>query len=143
MLRCCDDTANEADMDKQFYPGTWQQVRTFSPAVATRGGRTIWVAGHGATHDDSGKPLDGDFDAQARQSFANLSATLAAAGAKLSDIVTMTVFISDSCHGDRFIDIRKKTFPAGAYPASALITVAGFAKPAMMIEIQCVAVVAD
>ena len=130
-------------MDRQFYPGTWQQQRAFSPAVSTRGGRTIWVAGHGATHDSAGRALDGDFDAQARQAFANLSATLAGAGATLADIVTMTVFIIDSRHGDRFIEIRKEHFAAGAYPASALITVAGFAKPSMMVEIQCVAVVAE
>ena len=65
------------------------------------------------------------------------------AGAKLSDIVTMTVFIIDARFGDRFIDIRKEYFSAGAYPASALITVAGFAKTAMMVEIQCVAVTPD
>ena len=130
-------------MEKTFYAGTWQQARAFSPAVATRGGRMLWVAGHGATHDAAGKPLDGDFAAQARQSFENLAATLAVAGAQLADIVTMTVFISDARFGDRFIDIRKEYFPSGEYPASALISVAGFAKTSMMVEIQCVAVVPD
>jgi enamine deaminase RidA (YjgF/YER057c/UK114 family) len=100
----------------------------------------LWVAGHGATHDANGKPLDGDFDGQVRQSFANLSATLARAGGKLQDIVTMTVFIIDARYGDRFIEMRKEYFPEG-FPASALITVAGFARPSMMVEIQCVAVV--
>jgi enamine deaminase RidA (YjgF/YER057c/UK114 family) len=107
--------------------------------VATNGGRMLWVAGHGATHDANGKPLDGDFDGQVRQSFANLSATLARAGGKLQDIVTMTVFIIDARYGDRFIEMRKAYFPEG-FPASALITVAGFARPSMMVEIQCVAV---
>ena len=128
-------------MEKKYYAGTWQQRRAFSPAVETRGGRTLWVAGHGATHDAAGKPLAGDFDAQARQCFANLASTLAAAGGGLSDIVTMTVFIIDARYGDRFIGIRKETFPDGRFPASALITVAGFAQPGMLVEIQCVAVV--
>jgi 2-iminobutanoate/2-iminopropanoate deaminase len=130
-------------MEKEFYPGTWQQQRAFSPAVATRGGRTIWVAGHGATHDAAGKPLDGDFEGQARQVFANLAATLERAGSKLADIVTMTVFIIDARYGDRLVEIRKTFFPDAQFPASALITVAGFANPAMMVEIQCVAVVAE
>ena len=130
-------------MKKQYYAGTWQQQRAFSPVVSTAAGRTLWIAGHGATRDASGKPLDGDFDGQARQVFANLEATLARAGGKLADIVTMTVFIIDVRYGDRFIEIRKQVFADGNFPASALITVAGFANPAMLIEIQCVAVVPE
>jgi len=129
-------------MQKEYFPGTWQQGRAFSPMVATNGGRSLWVAGHGATHDADGKPLDGDFDGQVRQSFANLATTLARAGGKLQDIVTMTVFIIDARYGDRFIEMRKEYFPEG-FPASALITVAGFAKPSMMVEVQCVAVVPE
>lgn len=130
-------------MEKKFYPGTWQQQRAFSPAVATKGGRTLWIAGHGGLHGAEGKPLDGDFDGQARQAFKNLAATLERAGGRLTDIVTMTVFIIDARYGDRFIEIRKEIFPSGEYPASALITVAGFARPNMMVEIQCVAVVPE
>jgi len=36
------------------------QQRGYSPAVITEGGTTIWVAGHGATEDDSGRSLAGD-----------------------------------------------------------------------------------
>jgi 2-iminobutanoate/2-iminopropanoate deaminase len=129
-------------MNRTYYPGTWQQQRAFSPAVETRGGRTLWIAGHGGLHG-SDRPLDGDFDGQARQAFRNIAATLAQAGGTLADIVTMTVFIIDARYGDRFIEIRKEVFPDGKYPASALITVAGFARPSMMVEIQCVAVVSE
>ncbi|HTP83360.1 MAG TPA: RidA family protein [Alphaproteobacteria bacterium] len=129
-------------MPRRHVEGTWQKARAFSPAVVTQGGTTIWVAGHGATHDDSGKSLAGDFDAQVHQSFKNIAQTLAQAGGALTDIVTMTVFIIDSRHGDRFIELRKPYFPNG-FPASALITCAGFAKPEMMVEIQPIAVVGE
>jgi enamine deaminase RidA (YjgF/YER057c/UK114 family) len=129
-------------MEKKYYAGTWQQARAFSPLVATRGGRMLWVAGHGGLHG-ADRSLEGDFDGQARQVFRNLEATLAQAGGTLADVVTMTVFIIDARYGDRFIEIRKETFPDANFPASALITVAGFAQPAMMVEIQCVAVVPD
>ena len=129
-------------MTRRFIEGTWQKNRAFSPAVVTQGGTTIWVAGHGATHDDSGRSLAGDFDAQVHQSFKNLTRTLEQAGGTLGDIVTMTVFISDSRHGDRFVELRKQYFPRG-FPASALITCAGFAKPEMMVEIQPIAVIGD
>lgn len=129
-------------MEKKFYPGTWQQQRAFSPAVATKGGRIIWLAGHGGLHGTD-QPLEGDFDGQSRQAFRNLAATLEQAGGTLSDLVTMTVFIIDARYGDRFIEIRKEFYPDAKYPASALITVAGFARPTMMIEIQAVAVLSD
>jgi enamine deaminase RidA (YjgF/YER057c/UK114 family) len=53
----------------------------------------------------------------------------------------MTAFIIDVRHSDKFIEIRKQYFPDGGYPCSALVTVAGFAKPGIMIEIQTVAVI--
>ena len=66
--------------------------------------------------------------------------TMARAGAKLQDLVTMTVWIIDSRHGDEFTEIRKEYFPDG-FPASAMITCAGFAQPEMMVEIQGIAVI--
>ncbi len=129
-------------MQRQFITGTWQQNRAFSPAVITRGGRTVWLAGQGATQDKDGKSLAGDFEAQTHESFRLISETLASAGGSLSDIVTMTVYIIDARHGNRFVEIRKSYFPNG-FPASALITCAGFAKPEMMVEIMPVAVIAD
>ena len=130
-------------MERQFIEGTWQKERTFSPAVCTVGGRTVWLAGHGATVDSMGKPIPHEFDAQTRQAFKNMEATLERAGGTLQDMVTMTVFIIDSRHGTRFVEIREEFYPDGNYPGSALITCAGFARPEMMVEIQGIAVVAE
>lgn len=129
-------------MERTYIEGTWQKNRAFSPAVITRGGRMVWVAGHGAPADDDGNSLAGDFDAQVHQSFKLMAATMERAGAKLQDLVTMTVFIIDARHGDSFTELRKGYFPDG-FPASAMITVTGFAQPAMMVEIQGIAVVDD
>jgi 2-iminobutanoate/2-iminopropanoate deaminase len=127
-------------MEKSFVRGTWQVKRAFSPAVITQGGgRTIWVAGHTGQADDSGKSLAGDFDAQCRQVFRNIERTLAEANAKLSDLVTMTVFLIDARYTTRMTELRTEIFGRD-FPASAAITVAGFADPSMMIEIQGIAV---
>ena len=128
-------------MTKDYLQGTWQNDRSFSPAVTTSGdGRTIWVAGHGGLYDDNGQMLAGDFEAQVHQSFANIATTLEQVGASLADIVSMTVYIADTRHGDRFVAIRKDYFPTD-FPASTLIAVTGFAKPEMLVEITPVAVV--
>ena len=120
-----------------------QKARAYSPAVVTEGGRTVWLAGQTALRDDPGRDLSGNFEAQARQVFRALDATLKRAGGSLGNMVTMTVFINDVRNGDKLVEIRKEMFPEGSYPASALITVSGFAQPGMLIEVQGVAVIGD
>ena len=54
----------------QYLEGdAYQKARAFSPAVITRGGRIIWLAGQTATQDLNGKSLLGDFQGQARTVF--------------------------------------------------------------------------
>jgi 2-iminobutanoate/2-iminopropanoate deaminase len=115
------------------------QARAYSQAVITTGGRTIWLAGQVAIEDGNGRSLAGDFDAQVREIFLRLGRTLEEAGARLADMVTMTVFIADARLGDRFVELRKEIF-GDDFPASALITVAALARPEMLVEVQGVAV---
>ena len=128
-------------VDRNFLEGNWQQARSFSPAVITRGGNIVWVAGHGAGTDEHGRPFSGDFAEQARQCFRNMRATLERAGATLADLVTMTVFITDARYGNEFVKIRGEFFEHGKWPASTLITCAGLAQPTMLVEIQGIAVI--
>jgi 2-iminobutanoate/2-iminopropanoate deaminase len=126
---------------KSFVGAARTASRAYSPAVVTEGaGKIIWVAGHTGAVDDAGKSLAGDFDAQCRQTFRNIEKTLTEAGAKLADLVTMTVFLIDSRYTTRMTELRTEIFGKD-FPASAAITVAGFARPEMLIEIQCVAVI--
>src|SRR3982074_1599393 len=130
----------------------FQKSRAFSPAVITQGGRIVWLAGQtpgrdppgrdiSGEFDAQGRDISGDFDAQVKTIFGLIDATLRKAGGSLADMVTMTVFINDPRHGDRFIEMRKGFFPDGNYPASALITVSHFARPGLLIEIQGVGVI--
>jgi 2-iminobutanoate/2-iminopropanoate deaminase len=127
-------------MRKSFICGTRPQQRAYSPAVITQGAdKIIWLAGHGGHIDDAGKSLAGNFEAQCRQTFRNIEKTLTEAGATLSDMVTMTVFLIDTRYTTRMTEIRREIFGTD-FAASAAITVAGFADPNMMIEIQGIAV---
>ncbi len=135
-----DGKRGEKAMQKSFIRGPRAQTRAYSQAVITEGGKTVWLAGHTGAVDDAGKSLAGDFDAQCRQTFRNIEKTLAETGAKLGDLVTMTVFLINSRYTTRMTELRTEIFSKD-FPASAAITVAGFAQPEMMIEIQGVAVV--
>jgi len=127
-------------MKKTFVRGTWQKTRAFSPAIVTEGGRIVWIAGHTGQKDENGKSLAGDFEAQTYQTFRNIEATLKEAGATLKDIVTMTVFLTDARNTTRMTEIRSEIFGSD-FPASAAVTVTGFADPHMLIEIQGIAVI--
>ena len=123
-----------------YIKGERPQQRGYSQAVVTEGGKTVWLAGQIATTDDSGKSLAGDFEGQARQVFKLLNATLEKAGGKLSDMVQMTVFITDVRNGDRLTEIRREIFRDN-FPGSALITITALADPNAKIEIQGYAVI--
>ena len=115
------------------------QQRGYSEAVITEGGKTVWLAGQIALVDDNGKSLAGDLEGQVRQLFKNLDRTLQKAGGKLSDMVQMTVFITDVRYGDRLTQIRREIF-GDNFPGSALITVTALAVPEAKVEIQGYAV---
>lgn len=135
----------------EYVKGTWQEQYAFSPAVITQGGKIVWLAGEGGIFlsdtEEDGTPVDPhkvefatDFDTQVHNTFRRLDETLKSLGGSLQDMVTMTVYLKDMRLGTRFTEIRKEYFPEN-HPASALITVTGFAVPEMHLEIQGIAVI--
>jgi 2-iminobutanoate/2-iminopropanoate deaminase len=134
-----EDAMAEA-VKRRFVKRDTAQARGYSQAIVTEGGRIMWLAGQVAIEDSSGRSLAADFDGQVREVFARLGRTLEEAGGKLADMVTMTVFITDARLGDRFTQLRCEIF-GDNFPASALITVAGLARPGMLVEVQGIAVI--
>jgi enamine deaminase RidA (YjgF/YER057c/UK114 family) len=118
-----------------YTPDARAKERAFSRAVITEGGKTVWLAGRTASDPTA------NFETQVRDVFASIDKTIRAVGGSgLRDMVTMTVFINDVRLGDQFVKIRQEVFKE-CFPASALITVTGFARPGLMVEVQGVAVV--
>jgi 2-iminobutanoate/2-iminopropanoate deaminase len=117
-----------------YAPDARAQERAFSRAVITEGGKTVWLGGQ------TGSP-EKNFEGQVRDIFAEIDKTIkAVGGGGLQDMVTMTVFINDVRLGDRLTEIRKEIFKQ-CFPGSALITVTGFARPGILVEIQGMAVI--
>ena len=128
---------------REYLTLEWTEKRSFSPAVVTEGGKTIWLAGVTAPFDGEGNSLAGDFEAQTHEVFRVIESRLVELGGSLADIVTMTVFIGDTRYGNSFVDIRATKFEPGHYPSSALITVSGFALPGIELEIKATAVLSN
>jgi enamine deaminase RidA (YjgF/YER057c/UK114 family) len=112
----------------------------FSPAVISEGGRTVWLSGQIALRDESGRDIGGQLDAQVRTIFSLMDQTLKKAGGSLADLVTMTVYVTDARHLDRFVELRRERFAEETYPASTFVAVAGLPFPGVVVEIQGTAV---
>jgi enamine deaminase RidA (YjgF/YER057c/UK114 family) len=125
---------------KEITATEFSNSRSYSSAVSTEGGKIVWLAGEVALKDETGKSLVGDFEGQTHAIFASIEKTLAQHQGKLSDIVSMTVYITDARYGDKFVEIRKEIFKQN-FPASTLVTVSGLSHPAMLLEVTTIAVI--
>ena len=86
----------------------------YSPAVRADG--FLFVSGQVGSRED-GAP-EPDFEAQVRLAFANLQATLRAAGCSLDDIVDVTTFHTDpERQFDTVLAVKDDMFPQAPYPS--------------------------
>ena len=114
----------------------------YSHAVTGRG-RWVATAGQVAL-DDAGKLVGpGDFEAQARQVFANLARALAAAGASFADVIKLNYYVTDISQLPVVRAIRDEYVDTARPPASTAVQVPALAMPDLMIEIEAWAICAD
>ena len=125
-------------MSIQRYPS---DLGSFSESVATTGpGRWIHVSGM-IGFGEGGKVVEGGVAAETAATFDVIEGILERAGAKLSDIVRMGVFMLDLGEYGEFSQARAERF-GDELPASAAVQVAGLLLGAR-IEIDAVAFVPE
>ncbi len=110
-------------------------VGPYSQAIVA--GNTIYVAGQGPLNPRTGKLVTGPFEEQAVQTFENIMAILEAANFSLSDVVKVTVYLSDLGDFAKLNEIYQRYF-SEPYPARA--TVGGQLLFDTKIEVDCIAV---
>ena len=70
---------------------------------------TLYVSGMGG--EDAAGKIPATFEAEVRQSLANIAAVLNEAGMSLADVVSVQVYLTDGALFDRMNTVYKATFP--------------------------------
>jgi reactive intermediate/imine deaminase len=102
-----------------------EAIGPYSQAVKV--GDTVYLSGQIPLVPETMTVLDGDFSAQVRRVFDNLSAVAKASGGNLQDVVKLNIFLTDLSHFGTVNDIMTEYFEQ-PYPARAAIGVASLPK---------------
>lgn len=128
-------------------PGLFPSLQYgFSQAVVTPPGYTVYVSGQVAW--DAQQNLIGadDIGAQTQQALRNVELALDAAGARLTDVVSLRIYLvsyDDERDGPRVAEALRAVFGTDNPPASTWVEIAGLAGDGLLVEIEATAVVSD
>jgi len=120
--------------------GTQQQPLNCDFCMAVRAGRHVVLRGQTGVDLNEVMRGHGDAVAQAKQAMDNVAILLAEAGARLSDVVKATVFVTDRAFlagvSEAVLDRLK-----GTTPAFGAMIVKGLASPELLMEVDITAVI--
>ena len=127
--------------DRRFLsPDTLPRPFGYSQVVDVPAGRIVFLSGQ-VPLDAAGNLVgEGDFSAQVRQVFENLTAALAAADASWSDVVKLDYFVRDVGEVAALRAIRDEYVNPEQPPASTLVEVSRLFRDEVLVEIEAVAV---
>jgi reactive intermediate/imine deaminase len=120
-------------------PDTLPAPFGYSHVVEVTPHRLVYISGQ-VPLDRAGRLVgEGDFDAQVRQVFANLTAALEAAGASWTDVVKLNYFLLDVSELAALRAIRDEFVDTENPPASTLVQVSGLFRADVLVEIEAIA----
>ena len=117
---------------------TTPKAKAIGPySAAIENGDLVFVSGQIALDAATGKLVEGDVAAQARQALENLKTILGAAGLGFSNVVKTTIFLTDMADFAAVNEVYKAAV-AEPYPARSTIAVAALPMGAR-VEIEMIA----
>jgi 2-iminobutanoate/2-iminopropanoate deaminase len=116
-------------------------IRGVPISTGVKAGNYIFLSGQIGLVDERGNELKG-IEAQTRQALENMKGILREAGASLSDVVKVTIFLVNVDDFAKMNEVYKSYFTED-YPARSTVVVAALARPEMIVEIECIAYCPD
>jgi 2-iminobutanoate/2-iminopropanoate deaminase len=113
--------------------------KTFGYSQARRVGNTLYISGSLSVNDRFEPQGAGDMAAQVRNVYDAIEATLAAFGARLSNIVKENIFVTDMAAFLEANTARVARYKGGLLPAVTAVEVRRLAFEACLVEIESVA----
>ncbi len=111
----------------------------YAPVVTVVPGRLVFCSGMLSRNADGEIVGKGDMRAQMRQVFENIRIALAAAGAKMSDIVKRQTFTTDIDAFFENIDLRQEYF-GDTLLTSTTVEVRRLSHPDFLVEVEVMAI---
>lgn len=115
-----------------------QAIGPYSQAIASTGGKTVFLSGQIPLDPETGELVTGDVSAQTERVMKNLEAVLAAAGCTFTNVVRCGIFLTDLADFGKVNEVYGRYFPLNP-PARATVQVAALPRGAK-VEIDCIAV---
>lgn len=110
-------------------------------------GDTIYLSGQVSVDGEGSTIGAGDISAQVKQAYANVRTVLESFGATMADVVDETVFVTDIDgflgRGDELFGLRAEMFGGDPQISQTLVQVARLGSADWLLEIKCIARVAD
>lgn len=107
-----------------------------------RAGNMAYVAGQASVGKD-GKIIGvGDVIAQTEEVFRQVRECLRTVGTDLDHVVKMTTYVINPDHVDPVASVRQRLLKEASFrPASTFVVVQRLAKPEMLVEVECTAII--
>lgn len=126
-------------------PASLARPSGYSHGILASGGRLFFLAGQTGMDATGRIAAPGDLVAQFRQALANLKAVMEEAGGEMTDIASLTVFVTDkAAYRDSLkpLGAAYRSFFGKYYPAMTLVEVKSLFDDDALIEMEGVAVLA-
>ncbi len=118
----------------------WESRAGYARAV--RVGPHVHVSGTTATDDDGQVVGEGAPYAQTRRAIDDVERALSEAGATLDDVVRTRLYVTDADDWEAVARAHEEAF-GDTPPATTLVEVTSLVDPAMLVEVEATALVAD
>jgi enamine deaminase RidA (YjgF/YER057c/UK114 family) len=127
-------------------PAALVQPTGYAHGVAASGGRILFLAGQPALDAQGSIVARGDIVAQCAQAYANLQAILQAAGGAVTDVVKLTIYVTDRAAYKanlKAIGAAYRNVFGRHYPAMTLVEVKGLFDDDALVEVDGFAVIGE